>query len=58
MREYINIVNGLYEPESKTLAESLQTATDFEIDLILESMEDPELFELNRKSTSRMASEY
>lgn len=46
MKEYIDIVNSLYEFESKTLAESLQDASEFEIDLILESMDSTELVQL------------
>lgn len=49
MREYINAVNNLYSDAELTLSESLQGATDFEIDLIIESMDAESLMELKSK---------
>lgn len=49
MREYINIVKSMNENETKTLSESLRDASEFEIDLILESMEKEELLAFSRK---------
>lgn len=49
MREYIDAVNKLYSNTELTLSESLQGASDFEIDLIIESMDDESLMELKSK---------
>ncbi|MCK9529406.1 MAG: hypothetical protein M0R77_02385 [Gammaproteobacteria bacterium] len=49
MREYIDAVTKLYQDEMSTLTESLGNASEYELDLILESMDKEDLFALNRK---------
>lgn len=46
MKNYIDIINNMYEQEAKSLTESLRDASDFEIDLILESLDEAELSDL------------
>lgn len=49
MRQYIDAVNKLYQDDVSSLTEALDGATDYEIDLIFESMDTEDLFALNRK---------
>lgn len=49
MREYIDAINKLYQDDLSTLTEALAGANEYEIDLILESMDEQDLYSLNRK---------
>lgn len=49
MRQYIEAVKKLYQDDISTLTESLNRASEYEIALILESMDNKDLFALNRK---------
>lgn len=49
MKEFIKAVNNMYSSDVESLSESLQNASDFEIDLILESMDEESMVELADK---------
>lgn len=49
MRQYIDAINKLYESELTPLEEALESASEFEIDLILETMDDEMALNFNRK---------
>lgn len=49
MRDYINAVDAFFQDDISTLTEALGSASEYEISLILESMDEEDLFALNRK---------
>lgn len=49
MREYIDAINKLYQDDLSTLTEALSNASEYEIDLILESMDAEDAANLGRK---------